>query len=153
MTPHKQLFRHRPDDGSIGDCWRTTFACLLDLLPEEVPHFTEHCWNDTPKANAAARAWLATRGLGFVELAYQSGLDSVLASVAACSPNTYYLLGGNSRTGVGHSVIALNDQIVWDPSLDDTGITGPMDDGYYWVTWLVPSFLIKSPVAELELAA
>ena len=149
MTPHKQLYRHRPDEGQVGDCWRTAIGCLLDLPPTEVPHFVETCWNDTPTANLNARRWLATKGLGFVELAYSGDLDSILASIAACSPHTYYLLGGNSRTGVGHSVIGCHDQIVWDPSLDDAGIVGPMDDGYYWVTYLVPLLIVRNAPAEV----
>lgn len=143
MTPHKQLFRHRPDEGQIGDCWRTAIGCLLDKPPADVPHFTEGAWNNTAEANAKARAWLATQGLSFVESAYAGTLEGVMASVAANSPNVHYLLGGNSRTGVGHSVVACNEQIVWDPSIDDAGIVGPMDDGYYWITWLVPHFLVK----------
>jgi hypothetical protein len=143
MTPHKQLFRHRPEEGQVGDCWRTAIGCLLDKAPHEVPHFVEDCWNNTPVANAKARTWLATQGLAFVESAYQGTLEGVMAGVAANCPDVHYLLGGNSRTGVGHSVIACNEQIVWDPSIDEAGIVAPMDDGYYWITFLVPYFLVK----------
>ncbi|HEV7913020.1 MAG TPA: hypothetical protein VGP22_04590 [Albitalea sp.] len=144
MIRHTQLFRHRPEEQQIGDCWRTTIACLLDKHPSEVPHFLDGCWGDARQANANTRAWLATQGLSFVEVAYQAcALESILASVSAINPDTYYLLGGNSRTGCGHSVIACNDQIVWDPSIDDAGIVGPMDDGFYWVTYLIPLLLMK----------
>lgn len=141
MTPNKQLFRHSPAEGLIGDCWRTCIACLLDLRPDEVPHFCADCWEDNQKATANAREFLALANLDFVEVAFQGDLDLILRGVAAANPGKFYLLAGNSKNGVGHSVICCDDRIVWDPSLDDSGIVGPMDDGYYWVTWLVPAWI------------
>ena len=41
MTPHKQLNRHRPEEGVFGDCYRTAIACLLDLRPQDVPHVAD----------------------------------------------------------------------------------------------------------------
>jgi hypothetical protein len=37
----KQLFRHKPDEGVFGDCFRTAIACILELdaIPtEDVAH-------------------------------------------------------------------------------------------------------------------
>lgn len=147
MTPYKQLNRHKPSDGLIGDCWRTSIACLLDKRPEEVPHFCDTCWNDGVTAARNARSYLATQGLSHIEYAMAGDLVSVLASVGASNPGLYYLLGGNSKTGCGHSVVCCDSEIVWDPSLDDVGIVGPMDDGYFWVTWLVPAKIQKGHAA------
>jgi hypothetical protein len=138
MIPHKQLFRHKPDEGQIGDCWRTCLACLLDKRPEEVPHLYEDCWTDYQEGARKTAAYLATQGLASVECVYQAGLADVLRSVGGTNPGLHYILNGTSRAGCGHSVICCDDAIVWDPSLDDNGIVGPMEDGYYWVTWLVP---------------
>jgi hypothetical protein len=147
MTPHKQLFRHRPEEGLIGDCWRTCIACLLDMAPADVPHFCDaEAWNNSELANAAARRWLHARGFNFIQYAMQGELEAVLRSVAACAPDQHYLLAGTSTTGCGHSVIGFNDAVAWDPSIDDAGIVGPMSDGYYWLTWLTPSLL--GPASE-----
>lgn len=143
MTPHKQLFNHKPEQGQIGDCWRTCLACLLDKAPADVPHLIEDCWDDAAEGKRKTEAYLSTLGLASVEVAFGGDdLQSVLSGVGGINPGVHYLLGGNSRTGVGHSVICLNDRIVWDPSLTDAGIVGPMSDGYYWVTFLIPSFLV-----------
>nr|WP_316642860.1 hypothetical protein [uncultured Roseateles sp.] len=144
MTPQKQLFRHRPAEGVIGDCWRTCFACLLDLPVEAVPHFLEDCWEDYVTAAAKAKSWLATQGFTWVEFAFQAELGDVLASVKVNNSGVYYLLGGNSRNGVGHQVIGCDDQIVWDPALDDSGIVAPMSDGHYWVGFLVPLSMTRA---------
>lgn len=145
MTPYKQLFRHRPDQDEIGDCWRTCIACLLDRRPETVPHFVKlGGWDNVASSNLLTRAWLQTeKKLDFIELPITggTGLGGVLSMLGRFNPGIHYLLGGNSKNGCGHSVVCLDDQIVWDPSLDDSGIVGPMDDNFYWATWLVPSLL------------
>jgi hypothetical protein len=147
MTPHKQLFRHKPEEGQIGDCWRTSIACLLDKRPEEVPHLIETCWQDHEEGRRRTAAYLATQGLASIEYAMTGDLRDVLRSVGGINPGLHYLLGGMSRTGVNHSVVCCDDAIVWDPSITDAGIIGPMDDGFYWITWLVPLALRKAVAA------
>lgn len=145
MTPQKQLFRHEPSEGVIGDCWRTCFACLLDIQPHEVPHFCDgDLWDNGPAATANAKEFLATHGLSCIDYAVSGELGDVLRSIGACNPGLHYMLSGKSRTGCNHLVICCDDAIVWDPSLDDAGIVGPCEpDGYYWITWLVPSIISK----------
>jgi hypothetical protein len=63
----------------------------------------------------------------------------------AINPGVFYLLGGQSRTDCGHSVVCLDDAIIWDPSLTDAGIVGPMEDGYYWITVLIPLSMVSLP--------
>lgn len=144
MTPQKQAFRHRPDEGQIGDCWRTTLACLLDLQRDDVPHLLHDCWEDHDEARRRTHEWLATQGLTLVEIPYNGDLQLVLDLQGSMNPGIHYLLGGTSRNGVNHSVIACDDAIVWDPAIDDSGIVGPMSDGCYWLSWLVPLVLRKA---------
>lgn len=145
MKPHKQLFKHQPELGIYGDCHRTAIACLLDLHPSEVPHFN----HDAPGAdefNRRCEAWLATQGLCSASVAYDGAveLQKILDVVKLCSPGVYFLLGGESRSGVNHTVIGCDGEIVWDPSQRDSGITGPCtEDRNYWVTYLVPIALRK----------
>ena len=139
MQFHKQLYRHDPDNGVWGDCFRTAIACLLDLQPEEVPHVCDGGEGDDSDgtAMAAMRDWLAPRGLGLFSLVYEGGkVRHVLRTVGRMNPGLPYLLMGTSRTGVNHNVICQDDQIIWDPSLSDSGIIGPADDGYFWVNML-----------------
>lgn len=151
MKPQKQLFRHRPAAGEIGDCHRTAIACLLDLDPQEVPHFGEMVWDEQDQCfrengdfHRYVKEWLATRGLGTVDAVYSCGLQELQAHLAQVNPHAYYLLGGESRTGVNHTVIGCGGEIVWDPSLDDAGIVGPTKpDGLFWVTYLVPLSQIR----------
>lgn len=135
MTPHKQLFRHKPDEGIYGDCTRTAIACLLDLHPSEVPH--EHRKMEGLEASKLLNDWLAKRGLRTFAVAYDVAPEQVLKIMAAANPGTYWMMGGASRTGCNHTVVCRDDQIVWDPSQNDSGIIGPCDDGMVWVEVLV----------------
>lgn len=143
MIEHKQLFRHRPEDGMFGDCHRTAIACLLDLDPEEVPHFGAVHFDDPEKFHSAFERWLKARGLRTVLTAYDCSLEDLLASFGSQNPEAYFLLGGRSRSGVGHTVIGCGNRIAWDPHPDDVGIVGPLD-GYYWVNLIVPAFMCAS---------
>lgn len=140
MTPYKQLYRHNPEEGIWGDCHRTAIGCLLDIPPENVPHFMEGGKEDWHKAE---EAWLREKGLKAFVVLFQADLDKVLEHLELMNPKVYGLLGGMSRTGCGHSVVICGGEIVWDPSLNDSGIVGPMDDGFYWVTYFTPVNLTK----------
>jgi hypothetical protein len=147
MIERKQLFRHRPHEGQIGDCHRTAIACLLDMEPETVPHFGAKDFEvGIEKCTQVEEvdAWLAERGYAQVHIAFGGELEDVLASVGALNPKAYYLLGGWSRTGVNHTVIGCGNRIAWDPSQNDAGIVGPCSDGYFWVTFIVPSLLVAA---------
>lgn len=141
MTPHKQMFRHAPERGEYGDCDRTTIACLLDLRPVEVPHWGHPDVVPKDKWNEAKTKWLAAKGYSLANFLFgeETGLENILMTMKNINPGLFYLLSGESATGVNHVVVCLNDKIVHDPSLDNSGIVGPCDDGYFWVQFLVPA--------------
>lgn len=143
MIRQKQTLRHDPDNGVIGDCYRTAIACLLEVEPTEVPHFYEDLGVErdlTPDEYQAPVRWLREMGFDLIE-AYFDGddieVDDILAHQAVVNPGRYYILSGKSRNQVNHVVICRDDGIVWDPALDDSGIIGPQNSGYYCVQWLV----------------
>lgn len=137
MRFQKQAFRHQPEEGIYGDCHRTVLACMLDMDRDDVPNFGKD-YIDNVKFHIEVNAWLRTQGYKETHFAFNVPLDQVLKTLGDIFTDTYYILGGNSKNGVGHSVICCADQIVWDTSLDDSGIVGPMDDDLYWVTILTP---------------
>lgn len=139
MIFQKQLFLHKPEEGFYGDCVRTVFACLLDLTPEEVPHFAEKYWHDVEGWVKAEGEFLASHGLRALRIGWQcQKVEEVLAGMPYVCPSIYYILGGQSRNGTDHVVIGLNDEIVWDPARDDSGIVGPLSSGQFDTTFFVP---------------
>lgn len=142
MKAQKQLIRHRPNEGLYGDCFRTAIAAALDLDAADVPHFMDGTVGkgEAPKAHDDAEAWLNERGLTQINMLFPGDLsaDAVICSVKLCNPHSpgiVFMLGGESRSGVNHVVLCCDGEIACDPSQTDSGIIGPCDDGYYWVTF------------------
>lgn len=137
---HKMLLKHDPENGVWGDCHRTAIAALLDLHPSEVPHFYEQ-GPVKPSADVEddINRWLGNNyGLRQVHIGFpgETPLADVLGTMEAFNPGFMFLLGGTSSRGCGHSVLCRFGKIHFDPSTDDTGIVGPMEDGLWWVTFL-----------------
>lgn len=135
MVPHKQKFRHRPTEGIWGDCHRAAIASIIGLPLESVPHFGEGGPSDEEFVRREVD-WLLSQGLVPVTIWFNCGLPDVFAYQAKYNSGVYYLLGGTSRTGVDHTVVCLDDKIVHDPSLDDSGIVGKLSCGFFGVTHL-----------------
>jgi hypothetical protein len=134
MIPLKQRLRHDPASGVYGDCHRAALASVLELSIDEVPHFCHPDYGDDWAA--AEREWLMQRGYAPITMMFDGCcLRDVLHTQHSLNPDTYAILGGKSRNGTGHSVVICNGEIAHDPSLDDSGIVGPMDDGRFWVTF------------------
>ena len=138
MIYRKQLYYHRPEQGTIGDCHRTAIGCMLGLEPQDVPHFGEHYWKDPVAFQDEVKKFLATQGLAQVSVAYDCPLEQLQHVMGVMNPDIRYLLGGTSANDVNHTVVGRGSRIEWDPSMDDSGIVGPCDDGYFWVTLFVP---------------
>lgn len=155
MKVLKQLYRHDPENGVIGDCHRTCIAMLLDKEhPGEVPHFGEICYkeyDDSPEVFERLFAeWLNANGYVPIYVPYQCDFDTLMTTLSWQARGVYYILGVSSKNGTGHSLIGCGGQIVADPSLDESGHNGPMSDGLYWVTFLLSTqFQVNSkPVIE-----
>lgn len=142
MKPQKQRIKHDPANGLYGDCHRTAIACILDMEAEDVPHFMDGTpgKGPAPEANAAAERWLNERGLNQICVLFSGSLSvqEVIETVKNTNherPGIVFILGGESRTGVNHSVVCCDGAIVCDPSPVGAGIVGPCDDGFYWLTF------------------
>lgn len=101
------------DDGIPGDCWRASLASLLDLEPEEVPHFALYrsWWEET-------RRWLQGRGL---DLVFIPADDERVGLVEVDLP---VMVGGPSPRGdFGHCVVGtLDGTLLWDPHPSRAGV-------------------------------
>lgn len=133
MTPVKQEFRHNPPH-TFGDCHRAAVASLLGLPLRDVPHFNDAADVTEDEFNRRVSRFLAPLGLFSLTLRLGKTLDESFETMGLLYPGRYYILGGTSKNEVAHSVIAADEEIAFDPSLDDSGIVGPMDDGFYYAT-------------------
>ena len=142
MTPLKQRNLHNPEEGIWGDCHRAAVASMLDLPIDEVPHFGDG-GPDGEEFNSRIQAFLLSRGLTRIQIPYSGKLEDVHLTLKHQNPDTHYFLGGHSKTGVDHTVVCLNGEIVHDPSLNESGIVGPCEDGFYWIEFLGSAIAVK----------
>jgi len=147
MTPFKQLYGHDPANGIFGDCYRTAIGCLLDMPPEQVPHFYDGLTqeSDATEANNAVRYWLSQQGYALVTIAFENcTLDDLLYTQRHNNPKLYYLISGKSGAhDCNHIVVACGGQIVWDPSKKDSGISGPNQNNQFIIEFLVPASMTE----------
>lgn len=148
IRPAKQLFRHDPENGVWGDCYRTAVAIVLGVEPTTVPHFMDRGGSDDLSGNERCRVWLAERGLDFVEVAFSS-LEKVVTTADVISIVTKFngaaaILCGERENGVSHSVVIRSRGIVCDPLTGKPGdpkdihpIWHESGDWFYFVRWIV----------------
>lgn len=156
MKPQKQLNRHRPLEGIWGDCHRTAIAAVLDMDAADVPHFMDK-GIDGDAGHDLVELWLQVQGICTINVVFPGStpLDDLLTTIANTNRRSHpvFILGGQSKTGCNHSVVCCDGEIVCDPSLDDAGIVGPCDDGYYWVTFFGDLQATNIPMPERVAAA
>lgn len=157
MLHNKQLFLHKPEEGQYGDCHRTALACILNLQPEEAPHFIgEYERREALKAQGEdvevyvwqdeQAEWLQSLGFATADICYdgtQGDIEGIFAFMRVRNPEIYYILGGTSPRGTNHSVVCYGGGYEWDPHPDGGFLVGPMDHGFYEITFIVPSIVRK----------
>jgi hypothetical protein len=113
--------------GEFGDCYRACIASILEMPPEQVPHFGALS-TDSEEMKVQLRAWLADRGLALFEnwVSGQWSLEKVLKLFSKDSPGAPFILHGEAAIkgagDINHAVVALDGKI-HDPS--GAGICGP----------------------------
>ena len=141
MKYTKQRIKHLPPH-AYGDCHRTAIACVLNLFPEQVPHFFDGAADDRLADDGHERCaeFLLEHGIYVHEIMLDGAvsLQTALDVVGSRNPKLRYLLGGTSVNGTGHTVVCLGADIVFDPSPDAQAgkhiLVGPIE-GYWWVTF------------------
>lgn len=139
MRPVYQTIKHDPANGAWGNCHQAAVASILERPLEEVMHFGEDGVDGVEFARRE-KEWLRSQGYEIIWIAFTCPLDDVLAYLKVLDSDLYWILGGKSRTGCGHSVVGYKGEIVHDPSPKKSGIVGPMDDGAYFI-----SFIVRKP--------
>lgn len=136
MTPVKQQFLHNPPE-TYGDCHRAALASLLDLPINDVPHFMHGLSQGEGEVFKAREVeFLDSRGLLMITVPVECALEQVFEVAGVWGCGSLFLLGGSAGRDCGHTVVAGPDGIVHDPHPRSIGIIGPMDDGFYWVSFV-----------------
>ena len=138
MKPQKQRFLHNPPE-SYGDCFPTALASLMNIDRDDVPHFWDGGKEPEGGWYAPVREWLAKYNLTYLSLPVAADLKTTLGMMGDFNPGVFYLLSGNGGRVGNHTVVAKDDEIIWDPHPDNSGLVGPCEDGFYWIDFLLPA--------------
>lgn len=123
MIPVHCRVKHDPPN-SYGDCLRACIASLLEMEPDDVPHFADN-GVDWPTMLADLRAWLLD-AIGeyawVVQYSSEASDAEIRSLIAELNPKQYYLLFSED-----HVVVCLDDKIVHDPAWYRTALRTPRE--------------------------
>lgn len=119
-----------------NDCVRACVASILEMEPEEVPHWFADVSDNGTQAIRDMQEWLAERGMvaACIGLPGDWHLDAVGNHMRLNYSERYYMLWCDS--GGDHAVVGLNNEIVWNPAMYRCGIDGPHSMGV-WIVWII----------------
>jgi hypothetical protein len=140
------IFRKQIED---NDCFRTALGCLLNLEPQDVPHFVNldgglgGTWS--AEGRMTVSEWLKDRNFEILEFGFHLGVDGTIVKlmeniVYLHGEDIVYLLMGLNRSHMAHVVICRGDKLLWDPSTIHSELPRP-NNNVYWVTFISSAFL------------
>lgn len=112
--------------GTHGDCLRACVASVLDMQPEDVPHFM-HDACDGETGLRRLTDWLAQYNLGTFRAYYpgDASVDDILLQNSVFNPEAVYLLFGMTASGGGHVVVCRGGAIDHDPAWSRSPLVKP----------------------------
>ena len=156
MIPVHSRTKHNPVEDVWGDCYKCCIASILELSYEAVPHFYKNGLNGDPKeVQDEIDKWFFERGIPKIVVHFlphedDEGPAHVLNYMQNVNPNFYYVLNGQSCvSGVGHSVVCLGSEIVFDST--GSGVTHPdeADNLYNIEIYATPISMVEGFVPAL----
>ena len=116
--------------GTVGNCWQTCIACILDLDPNTLPDQTLYDWRRPgedgktiygPSYSNALNGYLRKHhGLAYTEI-----YDFQFVALTIKEPGIHLLAGPTVRTadnGMQHVVVARHGEMIWDPHPSRVGL-------------------------------
>lgn len=91
MKKYHQQFEHDPENGIIGDCFRTSVACVLEVLPDKIDHVHAEKYQEM---ESAINASIADLGYKYIEFPVLGDIDNVLDLADNYLQDTYWFLSG-----------------------------------------------------------
>jgi hypothetical protein len=116
MKPVDMTIMHDPPRAH-GDCFRCVIASILELSPNEVPHFSALA-EDSAEERKLVRGWLAPRGFAYFEIEWEA--DALKAWKADLS--FHHVISGMTARNTRHACVGFAGEVVFDPHPDRTGL-------------------------------
>lgn len=133
MQPVHCQVKHDPPN-SYGDCLRACIATVLDMDPQEVPHFADGGASGD-EAMWWLRGWAKTHGLAPFITAFPGDVSmaDLLEMQRTVNPDSVYVLFGGTSGGGDHCVVCKGGEVVHNPAWYHSSLVGPLSNG----TWQI----------------
>lgn len=104
----------------LGNCWEACVASILEVDLSDIPTAHREEWEDAVGQERVYKLleYLHSLGYNLVEFKMVDGEGVITMRV----PSDYYILCGENHQGLGHTVVALGNEIVHNPNPTDNGI-------------------------------
>lgn len=129
MTPIDMTIMHDPP-AAHGDCFRCVIASILEMHPQDVPHFSALA-TDSAEERRLVREWLAPRGLAYFEIEWEVGaLKNWRKDLSF-----HHVISGVTVRGTRHACVGFAGEVVFDPHPSRDGLLP--DDGKLLLGFIV----------------
>jgi hypothetical protein len=106
-----------------GECVRAAYATILGLPIEQVPPLDPYTSMRTgQEQHDRERVWLASRGIGLIEISTDNPLEALPQEIIDCAPEVPHLMSGISPRGFGHRVVGIGGRVAFDPHPSRAGL-------------------------------
>ena len=116
MKPVDMTIMHNPPD-AVGDCFRCTLASILEVPPDQVPHFASMI-EDGQDIRPLVREWLRPQGMFYFEIEWSPDeLENWRDHFAF-----HHVITGRSPRSTMHSCVGFAGKVVHDPHPSRAGL-------------------------------
>ncbi len=151
MRFNNQLHPHRPQDGFVGDCFRTCISCLLGLPVTDVPNWYQIEFDtigqptefESPEVKKMIDDWMNGQGYHLLRMPMSGDhdLSQLTLQVESINGRVLYMVQGSSDVGE-HVVIYKGADLLWDPGFSKKGIVAPGAGNIYWFIFLISETMV-----------
>lgn len=133
ITPMRQMFEHKPNEGQFGDCQRTAMAMVLGMKQTDVPNFGEY-YSEPELWAIAMTEFLDEWGLFSIDVPMlgSTPMEDAIRCMRMWTGNQPFIFSGRSVGGTNHAVVIDHTGIMIDPAGRAVPLVGPGTDGYWW---------------------
>lgn len=133
MIPVVCQVKHDPEAGTYGDCMRACVASIMELTPDQVPHFVR----DNPNAIEAHQRMVEFLAeYNFAPFMINCGSEDTFADIldymGKQNPTTYYMVFGRTDAG-DHVIVCRGGEIAHDPAWYWSPLIGPGSSGEWCI--------------------
>ena len=139
MTPTDMTILHDPENGFTGNCAQASYASLLDMNIDDIPHFADgldETDEDGMIFTQRVNDFLKEIGYGIICFAvHEETIDEWKHYAAKCA--NHHLISGRTERGTLHLVVGKAGEVIHDPHPSHSGLLPPTEEDPWYFEFIV----------------